>query len=100
VLYDGDGTLTFGMFDVLKVKYGVGRVEVVVQPSTNGNNGLLVTIERTNPDNPVRNIRIIRPGFEGIWQSIKFSPLLLEKLQPFGTLRFIDWTNTNGQTDV
>jgi hypothetical protein len=32
------------MFDVLKVKYEVGRVEVVVQPSTNGNNGLLVNI--------------------------------------------------------
>lgn len=100
VLYDGDGTLTFGMFDVIKVKYGVGRVQVVVQPSTNGNNGLLITIERTNPNNPVKNIRVIRPGFEGIWQAINFSPLLLEKLQPFGTLRFMDWTNTNGQTDV
>jgi hypothetical protein len=51
------------MFDVLKVKYEVGRVEVVVQPSTNFNNGLLVNIERTNPNNPVKNIRVIRPGF-------------------------------------
>ncbi len=26
VLYDGDGVLTFGMFDVKAVRYGIGRV--------------------------------------------------------------------------
>lgn len=88
------------MFDVLAVRYGIGRVEIDVSPSTNMNNGILVTIARTNPNNYVRNIRVIRPGFEGIWQAINFSPLMLEKLQPFGTLRFMDWTNTNGQTDA
>jgi hypothetical protein len=100
VLYDGDGVLQFGMFDVLAVRYGIGRVEIDVSPSTNMNNGILVTIARTNPNDHVRNIRVIRPGFEDIWQAVNFSPLLLEKLQPFGTLRFMDWTNTNGQTDV
>ena len=25
---------------------------------------------------------------------------MLEKLSPYGTLRFMDWTNTNAQTDV
>jgi len=64
------------------------------------NNGILVTIERTNPNNHIRNIRVIRPGFEPIWQATNFSPLLLNKLQPYGTLRFMDWTNTNGQTDT
>jgi hypothetical protein len=100
VLYDGDGILTFGMYDVVGVRYGIGRVEIDVKPSTNMNNGILVNIARTNPNNYVRNIRVIRPGYEGIWQAINFSPLLLEKLQPFGTLRFMDWTNTNGQTDA
>lgn len=63
------------------------------------NNGILVTIERTNPNNPIRNIRVIRPGFENTWWSQTYSPLMLEKLAPFGTLRFMDWTNTNAQTD-
>lgn len=42
-----------------------GRAEVDLKPSTNGNNGLYCTVERTNPANPVRNIRV-RPlkGFE------------------------------------
>jgi hypothetical protein len=100
VLYDGEGILTFGMFDVPSVRYGIGRVEIDVVPSTNMNNGILVTIARTNPNNHVRNIRVIRPGYEGIWQAITFSPYVLTKLQPFGTLRFMDWTNTNSQSDV
>jgi hypothetical protein len=99
ILYDGDGVLTFGMYDVLSVKYGVGKCIVEVLPSTNMNNGLLITIERTNPDNHIRNIRVIRPGFENTWWTQVYSPLMLEKLAPYGTLRFMDWTNTNGQTD-
>jgi hypothetical protein len=77
VLYDGDGVLIFGMSDVLAVRYGIGRIEVDVSPSTDFNNGLLMTIARTNPNNYVRNIRVIRPGFESIWQAISFSPLML-----------------------
>lgn len=99
ILYDGDGVLTFGMYDVVRVRYGIGKCIVDVLPSTNGNNGLLVTIERTNPDNHIRNIRVIRPGFENTWWTQVYSPLLLEKLAPYGTLRFMEWTNTNGQTD-
>lgn len=43
---------------------------------------------------------MIRPGFENTWWTQTFSPVLLEKLAPFGTLRFMDWTNTNSQTDT
>jgi hypothetical protein len=100
ILYEGDGILTFGLYDVKTVRYGIGRIEIDVEPSTNMNNGILVIIARTNPNNYIKNIRVIRPGYEGIWQAIKFHPLFLEKIQPFGTLRFMDWTNTNGQTDA
>ena len=62
VLYDGDGILTFGL-DVKAARYGIGRVEVDVVPTTNFNNGFLVTITRTNPNNYIRNIRVIRPGY-------------------------------------
>jgi len=44
ILYDGDGTLTFGMADVKRVVYGIGKVIVTVHPSTDFNNGLLITI--------------------------------------------------------
>lgn len=77
ILYDGDGVLNFGMFDVRKVIYGIGKCIVEVLPSTNMNNGILVIIERTNPKNYVRNIKVIRPGFENTWYTQKFSPMLL-----------------------
>lgn len=80
ILYEGDGILTFGMYDVTAVRYGIGRVEIDVVPSTNLNNGILVTIARTNPNNYIKNIRVIRPGFEELWQAVNFHPLLLEKL--------------------
>jgi hypothetical protein len=63
ILYEGDGIISIGMFDIAAVRYGVGRIEVDVIPSTNMNNGILVTIEITNPLNYIRNIRVIRPGF-------------------------------------
>lgn len=44
ILYDGDGDLTFGLDDAKAVRYGIGRIEVDVIPTTNFNNGLLVTI--------------------------------------------------------
>ena len=77
ILYDGDGILHFGMFDVTKITNGIGKCVIQVLPSTNFNNGILVTIERTNPNNHIRNIRVIRPGFENTWWAQKFSPLLL-----------------------
>lgn len=63
ILYDGDGILRFGMFDVKSVIYGIGKCIVNVVPTTDFNNGLLVVIERTNPANPIKNIRVIRPGY-------------------------------------
>ena len=43
---------------------------------------------------------MIRPGFENTWWTQVYSPLMLEKLAPYGTLRFMEWTYTNGQTDA
>ena len=44
ILYDGDGILSFGLFDVKKVIYGIGKCILQVEPTTNMNNGILVTI--------------------------------------------------------
>lgn len=44
ILYDGDGVLNFGMFDVKRVQYGIGKCIIEVFPSTNMNNGILITI--------------------------------------------------------
>lgn len=96
-LYDGDGILTFGM-DIVAVVLGVGRIEVKVVPSTGLNNGVFLSIERTNPLNPIRNIRFIMPGFEDTYRYFPFHPMFLDTMKIYKTIRFMGWQNTNGVT--
>jgi hypothetical protein len=93
-LYDGDGILQFSM-DVYAVKRSVGRIELTIRPSTGLNNGAFVMIERTNPLDPIRNIRFVMPGFENTHVAFPFHPLFLDSLKNYKTLRFMDWMNTN-----
>ena len=64
LLYDGDGIFTFGLHDISYLKREVGRIEVGFAPSSGLNNGIFVRVERTNPLDPIRNIRLYMPGFE------------------------------------
>jgi len=59
----------------------------------------MITIVRTNPSNYIRNMRLIRPGFENIYNRVVFHPMFLSKIQPYGTLRFMEWGATNVQTN-
>lgn len=75
-----------------------GLAEVDVTPSTDFNNGLFVTVERTNPNNPVRNIRVLMPGFDAATAvTLPFHPRFMATLQPFGVLRFMDWMKANAR---
>ena len=94
VLYDGDGVMAFRM-DVSMTKRSVGRIEIQVNPSAAMNNGILLMIERTNPLDPIRNIRVIMPGYEDKYEIFPFHPVFLDKMKPFKTIRFMDWMNTN-----
>ena len=98
-LYDGDGIITFSMdIDQNTIVRDVGRIEVTVTPSTGLNNGAFLMIERTNPLDPVRNIRFVMPGFESTYAAFPFHPLYLDSLKNYKVLRFMDLANTNGVT--
>lgn len=90
--YDGDGIISFSM-DVVNVTRSVGRIEVTVSPTSGLNNGLFLTIERTNPEDPIRNIRVFMPGFENY--PIPFHPLYLKAIKHYKVFRFMDWALTN-----
>ncbi|KXZ45525.1 hypothetical protein GPECTOR_53g111 [Gonium pectorale] len=96
VLYDGKGSLDFSM-DIQDVQWvEAGHIRLNVTPSTQGNNGILVQIERTDPRDPIRNIRVIMPGFERAHAAGQpFHPAFLSFLRPYGALRFMDWMQTN-----
>lgn len=77
VLYDGDAVLTFSMDCIKNVKRTVGRVELTVEPTLSPNNGIFMRCEWNNPLDPLRNVRIIRPGFEQIYEQEPFHPFFL-----------------------
>lgn len=57
--------------------------------------GVEVGIYSSARNNPVRNIRLIMPGFNG---NEPFHPLFVSRLAPFKFLRFMDWGVTNNST--
>ena len=57
--------------------------------------GIFIKIMRTNPANPIHNIRMILPGFEDRHELFPFYPAFLEDIQRYGELRFMDFFHTN-----
>ena len=91
ITYRGAGKLTLGNGDPLQiVRQGPGRIEVRVKP---GNGGLILQIPESDPRDPIRAIKVWMPGFQNA--PSPFHPLFLERLRPFGAVRFMDWQNTN-----
>ncbi len=83
VFYDGDGDLAF-KGDGTVVGQMAGQYTVNVQPTSH----LELQIVRSNRNNPVRNIRVIMPGFENTYASNPFHPLFLERLGSVAALKF------------
>lgn len=93
LLYDGNGEIRFEHnANVSVVVQEPGRMVVRVVPSTAG---VFLSIRRTDPSDPIRNIRFIRPGMESTARVSQFTADFLRVIRPFGTLRFMQWQWTN-----
>ena len=95
VLYEGEGTIKYD-FDAQKDKSAStpGRDVIDVNPS---NAGIWLSITDTDPNETgdyLRDIQIMPEEYEYADNQI-FNPDFLEKIQPFNTLRFMDWMATN-----
>jgi hypothetical protein len=93
VMYDGEGTLTYS---------GAKKDEAVSKPGTEVINiskeagNVFLGISATNPNNYVRNIRVIRESQLDAYKAGEvFNPVWLEKIKAFKTVRFMDWMETN-----
>jgi hypothetical protein len=95
-LYDGEGKLGFA-YGTSVVEEKPGRIRVEVKPSQNL---LSLRIEKTNPQNPVRNIRFILPGFEDTYADQPFHPDFLKRWERFKVIRFMDFQRTNNSDQV
>jgi hypothetical protein len=54
----------------------------------------LVVLDFKNTNGGVRDVRMVRPGYELDTQQVFHTPLL-EALKPFPVIRFMDWLSTN-----
>jgi hypothetical protein len=88
-LWDGDGDLQLTQ-DAVQVSRSGNRIEADVTPE----DGIVLRIVRTNPSNPVRNVRVIMPGFEATYQTRPFHPRFLANWRGFKVLRFMNWMRT------
>ena len=96
VLYDGQGKL-----DVWGAARAVsrepGRMVIGVDSSKGG---FFLRLLETDPNDYVRNIRVIMPGFEKTYQENPFHPVFLKRWQGVACFRFMDWMKTNGSKIV
>jgi hypothetical protein len=61
---------------------------------------LELDITRTDPDNHLRNLRLVLPGAGNGSRTQMFNPDYLELLSPYSSLRFMDWGVTNSNKVV
>lgn len=91
ILYDGQGQLTArGSLKILHNQ--PGRIIMDVTPTADlATTGICLIENATNPADPIRNIRVILPGFEKTYRQDPFYPPFLRELKPFKTIRFMPW---------
>ncbi len=106
----GTGRVTFG-FDarVVAEESGPAGGGFAVLDVTPTDAGIYLRIEETDPADPVRDIHVWMPEWEGqsfvgqAWSPAAgfspFHPLFLERLEPFGVIRFMGMQETN-TTDI
>jgi len=92
VLYEGEGQLDAGL-NAKVVSRQPGRMMLQVDSSRGG---FSLRIMKTNPENYIRNIHVIMPGFEDTWRENPFHPVFLRRWQGMACFRFMDWMHTNG----
>lgn len=61
----------------------------------NSNGGVALEIEESLASDPVHNIRFIMPGFDNVYNTDPFHPDLIDFLDDFEVIRFMDWLKTN-----
>jgi hypothetical protein len=93
LIFEGTGTITLN-FDAQGV-FSESDVPHSFEIASPSNSGLLVTITSSSENDPIRNIRIIMPGFAHNYETQIFHPLFLERLAGFKVVRFMDWGSTN-----
>lgn len=96
VLYEGTGKLEFKRAAAI-VSSKPGHIIIRVDPSKGA---IVLKLTATDPENYVRNIHVIMPGFEKTYLENPFHPDFLNRWHGVACFRFMDWMKTNGSEMV
>jgi len=98
VLYDGQGTLSYGA-DAVLVRRSPGRDVINVTPSSKGIDLRIVATDPRHTGNYLRDIKVVTAANEAAAKAGQiFNPVFLMLIRHFRALRFMDWFQTNGST--
>jgi hypothetical protein len=90
-LFEGEGELDFKPNRGVKA-HAPGRIVVDLDGAKGG---VFVQLKRTDPQNPIRNLRLLMPGGEPTAAQEPFSSAFLQRWRGFRAIRFMDWQETN-----
>ena len=92
ILWDGDGEVSFDRNPgVTPLTTAPGRVTARLAPATPA----FIGLRRTNPANPVHNIRVMTAATEATYETRPFNADFLRVVRPFGVIRFMNWQAMN-----
>jgi hypothetical protein len=97
--WQGDGEVAIRRRDASLVQDEVPQRRRRVYRWTDRSEGVFdLVVERSNPEDHVRDIRMWMPGFENA--ESPFHPLFRKRLEPFAYFRFMDWGGTNNSEQI
>jgi hypothetical protein len=95
VLYEGEGEIELLAPIGIVRKVGQGRLEIDVDSKR----GMFaINIIATNPENHMRNIRVIAPGLESSYQHSPWHPAFIKRWAGVACIRVMDMMATNHST--
>ena len=94
VYYEGSGTIQFALGAGVKK-----RLDHELLVHVNTNSVVLMKILSTDPNDPIRNIRMLLPGFDDSPNTPIINPAYVGYLNGFSVIRFLGWANSNA-TDL
>lgn len=90
-LFDGKGELEFSHAAQGKPA-GANKYAVDVDSSKSF---IAVRVRKSDPKNPVRNIRFVKAEYERTYQTSPFYPDFVKRYKGFQVIRFMDWLKAN-----
>jgi hypothetical protein len=95
ILYDGEGEINIPFHTIKSNAKGRMVVKVDAKKGT-----LRLDLMKTNPQNYIKNIRLIMPGFEKTYQDNPWHPDFLSRWSGAYCIRFMDFMATNNSAQI